>query len=140
MKVFISASWQTQSQRNRINNIKTLLTNNGHTFYSPAQDNIFNFSTESQAAHDYHFDQLKGCDFLLAFADDLIGRMTLEIGYAYAKNIPIILASQSSVSNINLFLSKTTSCVVESTAQLIEVLDGTSQFQVYHYTGTTQEN
>lgn len=140
MKIFITAAWATQSQRNRINSLKTLLDSLSLEYYSPKDDNIFDKQTEEQQFYDYHIDQLRDSTHTIAFADELIARTAWEIGFAGALYIPVILASASALGDINLFIVKSGVCVVQSAAELTEVLDGTSQFHVYNWTGTTNEN
>lgn len=106
MKVFISYRFTGESKEdldNLLTPIKAVLDDKGIDLYCNYFDNDLVVRSKNFAPQDYVFDAfstLNTCQILLALikSSDKSEGMILEVGYAIAKGIPVIVAVKDGVS------------------------------------------
>lgn len=133
-KIFLSAPFETGQHLNRLNTIKTLVEDNGHTCYTPLDNEAIGSGDKNQIFNRHKW-ALRACDFLLADAEFMNTRIAFEIGVASAERKRIVLYSNNPISEINPILIGMAEGVVQSVAELTSVLNGSNHPNDYDWEG-----
>lgn len=87
---YLAGPWFTDAQEARLERIKTILGDQGITYFSPKDENLFKPGMSTKDVLDVNLIAMDESQFVLAITDGKDVGTMFECGWAHAKDIPIL--------------------------------------------------
>ncbi len=87
---YLAGPWFTDAQEARLERVKSILANQGITYFSPKDENLFKPGMSTKDVLDANLFAMDESQFVLAITDGKDVGTMFECGWAHAKDIPVL--------------------------------------------------
>lgn len=114
---YLAGPWFTDGQMARLERVKSILDNQGITYFSPKDENLFKPGMSTKDVLDANLIAMDESQFVLAITDGKDVGTMFECGWAHAKDIPILYVwlTREHGQKFNLMLAASGSFVTSET-------------------------
>jgi nucleoside 2-deoxyribosyltransferase len=118
MKIYLASGWFNEEQMRRVQMAEEVLEKAGHEVFSPRkqQNEHLEFGTKEwrEATFNSDVDHINWADIIVAVYNEEDAGTMWELGYAYAKGKPAIVINEDGMETMNLMISDSLECYLET--------------------------